>query len=232
MADPYLRIERQAVAAARAVVAPAAPAPGVADVSFTVLPDAAAIESLLGAAAGSERDVAASAAIDPATGVPRVFINKAAMSTLNDQGVRIVLTHEATHVLTGVVGNTAMPLWLVEGFADYVALLGVHKPLSVEAGRILAEVKDGQLPDRLPLQPDFDAARAAGADAYTAVYEASWLACRWLAQSSGQGALVRLYVDVRDGTPVDQAMRDDIGMTLATFTSQWQRNLRLLATRP
>ena len=50
------------------------------------------------------------------------------------------MSHEATHVATGAALST-MPTWLLEGFADYVALAHVDLPVSVTASQILGQVR-------------------------------------------------------------------------------------------
>lgn len=224
-ADRYARLVRSAVqdaydalAGRSAITAP--------DVTVEVVADESSLETALGASPGTFRGVEATSTAAPGETAPRVWVDAAAMGRLTAQGRRIVLTHEATHVLTGVVGNAAMPLWLVEGFADYVALRNVHKPLSVTAGRILAEVRRQGAPSHLPLRADFDAAQATGGSIYTAEYEASWLACRLLAQRGGERSLVRLYVKVRDGATTADALPELFGLTLTRFTHLWQTYLR------
>ena len=59
---------------------------------------------------------------------------------MDDRAQRVVMTHEATHVLTGIV-RSHIELWVAEGFADYVALHDDTAPLSVSAGQILRKVK-------------------------------------------------------------------------------------------
>ena len=63
-----------------------------------------------------------------------VFVNPEVFGPLKRRGAQVVMSHEATHVATGAA-TTSMPLWLVEGFADYVALRDVDLPLSVSAAQ-------------------------------------------------------------------------------------------------
>jgi len=153
-----------------------------------------------------------------------VYLNPAQFERYNRQGQLILLTHEATHVLTGVVDNTAMPLWLVEGFADYVALRDVRLPLPTTAKQILARVRRHGPPARLPTAADFDAAGRSDS-AFGAEYEASWLACRLIAQRSGRARLVALYRAVERGEPIAAVFRRDVGASVAAFTRLWQRRL-------
>ena len=62
-----------------------------------------------------------------------VFVNPEVFGDLKPRGAQVVMSHEAVHVATDAATST-MPLWLLEGFADYVALRDVHLPV-VRDGR-------------------------------------------------------------------------------------------------
>ena len=51
----------------------------------------------------------------------RVFVNPQVFERLKARGAQVVMSHETTHVATGAT-FASMPTWLLEGFADYVAL--------------------------------------------------------------------------------------------------------------
>ena len=106
----------------------------------------------------------------------------------------MVMSHEATHVATDAA-TTSMPLWLVEGFADYVALRDVDLPLSVSAAQVAAQVRLHGAPAELPADAEFDT----GGTHLGASYEAAWLACRTLAELGSEDELVAFYdaVEVR-----------------------------------
>ncbi len=78
-----------------------------------------------------------------------ILLNPAVFATMDQRAAQVVLSHEATHLLTSAVGTTA-ETWVVEGFADFVALHDDDAPLSLSAGQVLAEVKAGKTPKRLP----------------------------------------------------------------------------------
>ena len=63
-----------------------------------------------------------------------VFVNPQTFLPLEQDGAQVVLTHEATHVATSAATTTS-PTWLVEGFADYVALRAQRIPLRTAAAR-------------------------------------------------------------------------------------------------
>ena len=62
-----------------------------------------------------------------------------------------------------------------------------------------------------------------------ATYEAAWLAARLLAQEGGEDALVRFYRAVDDGTALPQALRAELGLSVAGFTQRWRDLLSDLA---
>ena len=99
------------------------------------------------------------------------------------------MSHEATHVATEAATSDT-PLWLLEGFADYVALRDVDLPLRVSAGQIIAEVRrDG--PPRGAARPP----RSSTPDHahLGAAYESAWLACACWPTRRGGSALVDFY---------------------------------------
>jgi hypothetical protein len=194
-----------------------------------VPPSEAALDAALGAAAGTYAGVAAvTASVDGSTAADapvHVFVNPEVMSTLDEQGAQIVLSHEATHAATRAATNVHRPIWLTEGFADYVALRDVHLPLSTTAGQILARVREGGPPDHLPDQHDFDS----HSSSFGAEYEAAWLACRVIAEAAGEQGLVEVYGRVGAGQSVDVVLRDVMGVGIRGLTRRWQERLSDLA---
>jgi hypothetical protein len=146
-----------------------------------------------------------------------IFVNPAVFGPLKPHGAQVVVTHEATHVATGAATSPA-PIWLVEGFADFVALRAQHLPLRTTASRISALVRHQGPPARLPGQAEF----AAGAAHLEARYESAWLACRLLAARGGAGSLVALYRAVDAGRPVGAELRAHFGFGLRGLTAAWR----------
>jgi hypothetical protein len=146
-----------------------------------------------------------------------VFVNPAVFDPLRPRGAQVVLTHEATHIATDAANSTS-PTWLVEGFADYVALSAQRLPLRTTAARIIALVRHHGVPSALPSEAQF----AAGAQHLEARYESAWLACRLLAQDGGQGALVAFYRAVDGGGALSPELRRYFGLGIADFTGQWR----------
>ena len=148
-----------------------------------------------------------------------VFVNPRVFLPLKPRGAQVVITHEATHVATNAASSPA-PIWLVEGFADYVALRSQRLPVSTTAARIIGLVHRSGAPPHLPGRAEF----AAGAEHLEARYESAWLACRLLARDGGTGALVGFYRAMDAGGRVGPELRRYFGFGPAAFTRQW-RNL-------
>ena len=146
-----------------------------------------------------------------------VVLNPAVFDTMDRRAAQVVVSHEATHALTSAVGTPA-PDWVVEGFADYVALRDDTAALSVSAGQILATVKAGRLPDQLPDDSDF------GATEYGlgGVYESAWMIFRLLGERFSDDQILSFYESVIDGRSIDRALDESFGLTLEELTTQWR----------
>lgn len=223
---PYSRLADRAVADVRRVLprwsgrlvveVPGAPG-GLARVLGSTSSDYARIAAVTTTEDGSAR-----------TGAPvHVFVNARVFDPLGPRGSQIVMSHEATHVATGAT-LSVMPTWLLEGFADYVALDHLDIPVAVAASQILAQVRADGAPSHLPGNADFDTRRTR----VGASYESAWLACRLLARTYGERRLVRLYHAMNGGgASASESFRTVLGTDQATFTAAWRAELRRLAAR-
>jgi hypothetical protein len=153
----------------------------------------------------------------------RIVVNPAAWRILGALGRRVVLTHEMTHVATRSTSVVAPPIWLSEGFADYVAYQASPVPTAVVAGDVLDDVRDGNGPTHLPEADDFDASRGDIA----AAYEGSWLAARMIAEDYGRKRLVRLYAALTDsaGEGWPDELRDVLGIGQRELVRDWKAYL-------
>jgi hypothetical protein len=153
-----------------------------------------------------------------------IFVNPPIFDPLGPRGSQIVMSHEATHVATHAA-TSAMPTWLLEGFADYAALAHVDLPVSVTASQILTDVRKSGAPRNLPGAKEFDPRnKALGAS-----YEAAWLACRLIAEQYGEQKLIELYRAVDRQSATAGPFRSVLGTDEAAFTRQWRDYLRRLA---
>ena len=183
-----------------------------------------ALDQALSAEPGTYANIAAVTAsvdglVSPASPT-HIFVNPDLFGQLDDQGAQVVMSHEAVHVATDAPSSRT-PLWLLEGFADYVALRDVDLPLKTTAAQIAAQVKASGLPEDLPDQEDF----ATNETHLGAAYEAAWIACRVLVERGGEGALVRLYEELEDGRAPGAELRKEFDWTSAEFIDAWQNEL-------
>lgn len=159
--------------------------------------------------------------------VARVLVNPRALRRLGPTAQQIVMTHETTHVATGAVASQ-MPVWLQEGFADYVSMAAQHLPVTVLASQALQRVRRHGPPRSLPGSSDFQPENPT----LGATYELAWLACRRLADRYGQRGLVRLYRRVDSGVALNAALGRLFGTDRKTLVAGWQDYLLRLAGRP
>ncbi|WP_167533849.1 hypothetical protein [Streptomyces marokkonensis] len=187
---------------------------------------------LLGSPASSYRGIAAvttgATGTDGRAPADRVIVNPDAFALLGDQGRQVVLTHETTHVATRAHTSPATPLWLSEGFADWVGYRGGDRTPAEAAPELARAVSQGEVPDALPGDEDFGF--SGDADGLARAYESGWLACRLIAERWGEERLGAFYRAVgahedRDGA-VEDAMRRVLGTTPEDFTLQWRDYVR------
>lgn len=192
--------------------------------------DVSELGRVLGTAPGAYGGIAAVTTTADGTDSPsapvHIFVNPQVFDPLGPRGSQIVMSHEATHVATGAAVST-MPTWLLEGFADYVALDHVELPVSVTASQILARVRQDGPPSRLPGKTEFDPQN----QALGASYESAWLACRLLGAKYGEQRLIAFYrASDRDGSTA-RSFRALLGTDQSAFTRAWRAYLRQLAGR-
>lgn len=159
----------------------------------------------------------------------RVVVNPKAWRELTLDGRNVVMTHEVTHLATRANTWRAIPMWVSEGFADYVAYSAVDVSDRVVAQDILAQVRSGNLPSVLPRDSQFNAANGELGPAY----EGAWLVCRMIAQTYGEDQLIELYLRLGDKTPlpVDAELRSVLRVSEAELIADWQLYLKDMANR-
>lgn len=70
----------------------------------------------------------------------RVVLNRTRAAALTPLELRVLLRHEITHVATRDLTSDSAPLWLVEGFADWVAFHGLGLSLRQAAPLLRSDV--------------------------------------------------------------------------------------------
>lgn len=188
--------------------------------------------ALLGASASAYQGIAAvttgeagGAGRAPAD---RIIVNPEAYDVLGDFGKQVVLTHEATHVATRAHTSAATPLWLSEGFADWVGYRGSGRTARRAAPELTRAVRAGHEPRQLPADDAFGF--AGDPDRLARAYESGWLACHMIAERRGERTLVEFYAKVgahehRAGA-VEDALRDVLKLTPEQFTAEWRAYVR------
>ncbi|MDF3297149.1 hypothetical protein [Streptomyces tropicalis] len=188
---------------------------------------------LLGSPASQYRGIAAvttgeAGGSGRTTPADRIIVNPDAYGMLGGLGKQVVLTHETTHVATRARTDPATPLWLSEGYADWIGYRGTGRTPAQAAPELQRAVAAGQVPAALPTDRDFgfagDATRLAQA------YESGWMACRLIAGRWGEDRLRDFYVAVgrhrhRSGA-VEDALRRVLHTAPGAFTDQWRAYLR------
>ncbi|WP_044381072.1 lipoprotein [Streptomyces cyaneogriseus] len=191
-----------------------------------------AMAALLGSPADSYRGIAAvttgrtgGGASAPAD---RIVVNPDAYGQLGSLGRQVVLTHETTHVATRAHTGPATPLWLSEGYADWVGYRGSGRTLAQAAPELSRAVAAGQVPGALPRDEEFGFTE--DAEGLARAYEAGWTACRMIAEHWGEQELGAFYRAVgaheRRAGAVEEAMATVLGTTPEAFTARWRDYLR------
>lgn len=193
---------------------------------------------LLGRGRSALKGVAATIDGPLATGAPagadRIVIVPGAWQSLTTPGREVVLTHELTHAAVRASTSRPVPLWLSEGFAEYVAYRDVSLPEREVVEPALEVVRRSGLPSALPVATDFDPAGGT----LPAAYASALLVVRSLVAAHGEPAVVRLYRDLADPTdgpsPVggdgesalDQALATALSTDRAAVIAGWRSRLR------
>lgn len=155
----------------------------------------------------------------------RIIVNTSLLEDYRTLDLQVVLTHEMTHVATRKIG-VGVPLYLVEGFADFTALRPLDAPVRVTRPSLAAAVRAGRFRGRLPSR-----SQLVGSDAALAYDEGSTF-CLWVESTFGEAKLQALYSSFRDlvGDPSrqdeDLRYRRALGISRATAEARWAAFVR------
>lgn len=170
--------------------------------------------------------VAPAMTVDGADGAAHVVLDPVAWRAATPMGRRALVIHEAVHVAVradrgpggaAAAPSASAPLWLSEGYAQFVAYGAVGVEPRRIAGDLLERLRREGPPAALP-----DEARLTGSPRQRLdAYALAWLACDTLAARAGPDAPRRA---MEAGT-VAAAGLDERALTRA-----WQEDLRRLAS--
>ncbi|MBA3744703.1 hypothetical protein [Sporichthya sp.] len=155
----------------------------------------------------------------------RVVINPRAYADLSEVGKRVIMTHEVTHVAVRSATQEWTPMWLAEGFADYIGYQGSGLAVRFIAQELVEDLRGGMEITALPSDADFKTTNARLPQAY----EMAWLACSMIAEEHGEAKLLAFVRQA--GAPggsaasVERAFAAVLGTTLAQFTADWREYL-------
>ncbi|MCP2268955.1 peptidase MA family metallohydrolase [Actinokineospora diospyrosa] len=157
----------------------------------------------------------------------RVVLSPTGSRALSVTSLRVVLRHEITHVAARAATVDGSPMWLLEGFADYVGYRDSGITLAQGAPDLARRVRESGPPAALPEDRDFRA-RDRTLDL---AYQQAWSIARFLADRFGEPKLVELYRELAGAGPISASDTDDllrgvIGVDRAGLLKQWQSYLR------
>ncbi|OLR95147.1 hypothetical protein BJP25_07555 [Actinokineospora bangkokensis] len=159
----------------------------------------------------------------------RVVLSPTGSRALSIASLRVVLRHEITHVAARVQTVDGSPMWLLEGFADYVGYRESGLGLAQGAPDLARSVRAGTLPPSLPQDRDFR-----GKDKeLDLAYQRSWSLAKFVADRFGEQKLVALYRDLAGAGPIsanetDAHLRRVLGLDRAALLRSWQDYLRAM----
>ncbi|MFJ6674194.1 hypothetical protein ACIQMJ_24055 [Actinosynnema sp. NPDC091369] len=177
-----------------------------------------------GFATGAIAGVAVADRVDPDTHTARgqrVVLNPDSAGALSPLSLRVLLRHEITHVATRGETVDGAPMWVLEGFADYVGYRRSDVPPTRAAPLLAAQVRRS-VPAALPSDADFRG------DAMELAYQQAWSVNLYLAASLGEPGLVALHrrlARVR-ASEVDGVLLEATGGDTAALVRGWQDFLR------
>ena len=154
----------------------------------------------------------------------RIIINPRTFATLTPPGRTLVLTHEVMHLASRAATGAYVPMWLVEGLADYAGYHELDVALSLSAREVRADLRRGLRPTGLPTDTDFsgDNPRLA------ATYEQAWLAVVQLAERYGPAKLLAVYRAMGAApspSAAENAFAEVLGSTVTVFEQEWVARL-------
>lgn len=123
-----------------------------------------------------------------------VVISQTALGAITDQGRRVVLAHELTHVVLRQTQRVGVPLWIVEGSAEYTAYRWAGLSLGAACPTLRDQVRAGQLPSLPPGDTLFDGSTRQSA------YQQAHVYMSFLISRFGLAAWKRFVIEAGTGS--------------------------------
>lgn len=170
--------------------------------------------------------------VDPLDGVDytghRIIPNPKAFEGRDPNSVLQILAHELLHVATRESAGPFVPIFVDEGFADYVGYSDDPSALAFFNSDVAAGLFNGQLPE------DFEFTIGDGTEIYRS-YQKAQSAVRFFIDRFGLRAFNRFYrflgrKEIAAGTAryhIDQAFRRTTGMGYDAFQRAWTSSIAL-----
>lgn len=157
----------------------------------------------------------------------RVVFSPNGSRGLSPVALRVVVRHEFTHIAARADTVDGTPLWVLEGFADYVGYRTSGVELAQGAPDLAQQVAGGQAPAGLPSDAAF---RSSGHELDMA-YQQAWTVMKFLGDKFGQAKLVEVYralagAGAQPADKLDAQLRGLIGMDRAALVGAWRDYLR------
>ena len=157
----------------------------------------------------------------------RVVLSPTGSRGLSPVALRVVVRHEFTHIAARADTVDGTPLWVLEGFADYVGYRSSGVSLGQGAPDLAEQVAAGDPPDELPSDAAF---RSSGHELDLA-YQQAWTAMKFIGDRFGQAKLVEVYralagAGAEQPAQLDGQLRRLIGMDRAGLIAGWRDYLR------
>ncbi|WP_280759424.1 peptidase MA family metallohydrolase [Prescottella agglutinans] len=151
----------------------------------------------------------------------RIVFSPGAADRLTDLTRVSVLRHELTHIAARTVTQDGSPLWILEGYADYVGYRGIEATFGALAPTLAASVAAHGPPTALPTDADF----GAGGDTARRAYESSWSLAAFVASEYGEERLDSLYRALAQGRAsadqLDERIRGALGVGADALVQGW-----------